>query len=126
MYLLAIICPPLAVIIAGKPIQGLLNIFLSLCFYVPGLIHALFVVSEYKADGRAGLHNPDKNSAAYKLGQKMAARKEPKSILPEPRVQPAPTVGSALDDIIKLGELRDQGLITEEEFTIKKKAILGI
>ncbi|MDP7992774.1 YqaE/Pmp3 family membrane protein [Bacillus sp. MHSD_36] len=52
MYSLAIICPPLAVLFSGKPVQALINFVLTLCFYLPGLIHAFFVVNERKADKR--------------------------------------------------------------------------
>jgi uncharacterized membrane protein YqaE (UPF0057 family) len=52
LYLLAILLPPLAVLIAGKPVQAVLNVLLTLLFYVPGLIHALFVVNNYYADKR--------------------------------------------------------------------------
>lgn len=51
-YLLAILLPPVAVFICGKPIQGIINIFLTLLFYVPGAIHAIFVVHTYLADKR--------------------------------------------------------------------------
>jgi len=51
-YLLAILLPPVAVFICGKPIQGIINIILTLCFYLPGAIHALFVVHTYLADKR--------------------------------------------------------------------------
>ena len=44
-YLLAIVLPPAAVLICGKPIQLLLSIPLTICFWIPGMIHALFVVS---------------------------------------------------------------------------------
>jgi uncharacterized membrane protein YqaE (UPF0057 family) len=53
MYFLAVICPPLAVLLVGKPVQAVLNLILSLFFYVPGLIHAIMVVSEHKADKRS-------------------------------------------------------------------------
>ncbi|CAG9606887.1 YqaE/Pmp3 family membrane protein [Pseudoneobacillus rhizosphaerae] len=53
MYLLAIICPPLAVLFIGKPFQALLNLVLTCFFYVPGLIHAILVIHEKKADKRA-------------------------------------------------------------------------
>lgn len=33
---------------------------------------------------------------------------------------------SRLDDLEKLAELREKGIITEEEFTLKKKQILGL
>lgn len=51
-YLLAILLPPIAVFICGKPIQGIINIILTLCFYVPGAIHAVLVVHNYYADVR--------------------------------------------------------------------------
>ncbi|ASS97611.1 YqaE/Pmp3 family membrane protein [Peribacillus simplex] len=52
LYLIAILIPPLAVLLAGKPIQALLNLVLTLFFYVPGLIHAILVVHDKKADKR--------------------------------------------------------------------------
>ncbi|MBT2606731.1 YqaE/Pmp3 family membrane protein [Peribacillus frigoritolerans] len=52
LYLIAIIFPPLAVLLAGKPIQAVLNLVLTLFFYVPGLIHAILVVHDKKADKR--------------------------------------------------------------------------
>jgi uncharacterized membrane protein YqaE (UPF0057 family) len=51
-YLLAIILPPLAVLFCGKPFQFLLNIILTLLFWVPGMIHAILVVNSYLADER--------------------------------------------------------------------------
>ena len=52
MYLLAIFCPPLAVLLCGKPFQVVINLGLSFCLYIPGLIHALAVVGEKKQDKR--------------------------------------------------------------------------
>jgi len=51
-YLLAILLPPLAVFLCGKPIQGIISIFLTLLFWIPGVIHALFVVHSHLADKR--------------------------------------------------------------------------
>lgn len=51
-YFLAIILPPLAVFLCGKPIQGILNIVLTLLGWLPGVIHALFVVNSHLADKR--------------------------------------------------------------------------
>ena len=53
MYLLAILLPPVAVLICGKPFQAIINLILCLCLYIPGMIHAIMVVNEYKADKRA-------------------------------------------------------------------------
>lgn len=54
LYLVAILLPPVAVLMAGKPGQALLNIVLTLLFYFPGLIHALLVVNNHYADKRTG------------------------------------------------------------------------
>lgn len=52
-YLLAILLPPLAVLLCGKPIQFVLNLILTLLFWIPGSVHALFVVHNHLADQRA-------------------------------------------------------------------------
>lgn len=51
-YLIAILLPPLAVFLCGKPLLALLNIVLTLCFWAPGAIHALFVVHTHLAEKR--------------------------------------------------------------------------
>ncbi|MEK9823738.1 MAG: YqaE/Pmp3 family membrane protein [Gammaproteobacteria bacterium] len=51
-YLLAILLPPVAVFLCGKPIQGIISIFLTLLFWIPGVVHALFVVHGHLADKR--------------------------------------------------------------------------
>lgn len=51
-YLLAILLPPVAVLLCGKPAQALLNCVLTLCLWVPGIIHALLVVASSEADAR--------------------------------------------------------------------------
>jgi uncharacterized membrane protein YqaE (UPF0057 family) len=52
MYLLAIALPPVAVLLSGKPIQALINVGLTLLFWLPGVIHACMVVSSSQADNR--------------------------------------------------------------------------
>jgi len=56
LYFLAIVCPPLAVILCGKPGTALINLVLTFMFWIPGVIHALLVVGEHKADQRAKRH----------------------------------------------------------------------
>jgi uncharacterized membrane protein YqaE (UPF0057 family) len=51
-FLLAILFPPLAVLLCGRPFLAVVKFFLTLCFWVPGMIHALFVVNAYLADLR--------------------------------------------------------------------------
>ena len=50
-YLLCFI-PPLAVLRVGKPFQAIISVILTLFFYLPGVIHALLLVRDYKADQR--------------------------------------------------------------------------
>jgi uncharacterized membrane protein YqaE (UPF0057 family) len=52
LYLLAIVFPPLAVLLTGRPFQALLNLGLTVLFWVPGVVHALFVVNDHKANQR--------------------------------------------------------------------------
>ena len=67
-YLVAIICPPLAVLMCGRPMQALVNLALTLCLWVPGIIHALFIVNRAMADEKAGstLHVMQLNSVLHK------------------------------------------------------------
>ncbi len=51
-YLLAILLPPVAVLFCGKPVQALLNLLLTLFFYIPGMIHAILVVHDFYEDRR--------------------------------------------------------------------------
>ena len=52
LYLLAILIPPLAVLLCGKPLQALFNLVLTLLLWIPGMLHALFVVHGHYADKR--------------------------------------------------------------------------
>lgn len=52
LYLLAILVPPVAVLLCKKPGQAVLNLILWCLMIVPGVIHALFVVNAYLADQR--------------------------------------------------------------------------
>lgn len=53
MYFIAVLLPPLAVLLCGKPVQALLNCVLTLFLWIPGIIHACMVVSQYNADKNA-------------------------------------------------------------------------
>ncbi len=52
LYLLAILLPPVAVLFVGRPFQALLNLILTLIFYLPGAIHAVLVVKDAKDEKR--------------------------------------------------------------------------
>ena len=67
MYLLAILLPPVAVLLAGKPVQALLNFFLCLLMWIPGVIHAILVVKDSKDDKR--MKKQAKLIAKYRDGE---------------------------------------------------------
>lgn len=52
-YFLAILLPPIAVLSCGKPFQAILNLVLTLFLWIPGAVHALFVVHNMYEDRRA-------------------------------------------------------------------------
>ena len=52
LYLLALLLPPLAVLLCGKPFQALLNLVLTLLGWHPGAIHAILVVNSHENDKR--------------------------------------------------------------------------
>ncbi|HXJ64608.1 MAG TPA: SHOCT domain-containing protein [Actinomycetota bacterium] len=57
--------------------------------------------------------------------QQQYAQPPPQQYAPEPAAA-EPGVDDEASEIRKLASLRDQGLLTEEEFAAKKKQILGI
>jgi uncharacterized membrane protein YqaE (UPF0057 family) len=52
LYLLAVIVPPVAVLLRGKPLQALINLCLWCCFLLPGIIHAMIVINGANKDSR--------------------------------------------------------------------------
>jgi uncharacterized membrane protein YqaE (UPF0057 family) len=52
LSLLALACPPLAVLLAGRRSQAAANVLLTLFLYVPGVVHALCVVDRHHTDQR--------------------------------------------------------------------------
>ena len=51
-YFFALLLPPVAVLLCNKPGSFVLNCFLTFCGYVPGIIHALFIVQDKIAEER--------------------------------------------------------------------------
>ena len=53
LYFLAMVAPPLAVLFTGRRTAALLNLPLTLAGWLPGVLHAVLVVNEHKAEQRA-------------------------------------------------------------------------
>lgn len=51
-YFLCIIFPPLAVLTTGKMGAFLLSVILTICLWIPGIIHAILVVNNYYSERR--------------------------------------------------------------------------
>jgi len=51
-YLLCFIFPPVAVAATGRPLTALLNLVLTCCLIVPGLVHALIIVHSHDTERR--------------------------------------------------------------------------
>ncbi len=49
--ILALLCPPVAVLLTGRPLSAVLTLALTLLFWLPGMAHAMMIVSQ---DFRAG------------------------------------------------------------------------
>ncbi len=51
-YILCIFLPPFAVLSTGKIFHAMFNFLLTLFFWIPGVIHAFFVVNNWKTESR--------------------------------------------------------------------------
>ena len=45
-WLLAIFLPPLAVLMTGRVFSAVINLGLTLCLWLPGVIHAIAILNE--------------------------------------------------------------------------------
>lgn len=52
LYLIAVLFPPLAVLLTGRFGSFLLNCLLTLLMWVPGVVHAMLVVHDAQTDKR--------------------------------------------------------------------------
>jgi uncharacterized membrane protein YqaE (UPF0057 family) len=52
LFFLCVLLPPLAVLLTGRMGSFLLSLLLTVLGWLPGVIHAFFVVSDYKQEKR--------------------------------------------------------------------------
>lgn len=81
--------------------------------------------------GKGGVFDAagDENTVMFTSEQEPSfqrIREELEAKLADRAVGGSSSSGSSLDDLKKLAELRDEGIITEEEFAAKKKQLLKI
>lgn len=65
LYVIAIFCPPIALILAGKPGKALLGLILWILGWLPGVIYAFVVIGGKNADKRT-----DRVVKAIQAGQR--------------------------------------------------------
>ena len=51
-YLIAILCPPLAILMCGRVGAAMLNVLLWFMLIIPGILHAWIVIADYHAQLR--------------------------------------------------------------------------
>lgn len=55
MYILGLLLPPLAVLLSGSKTQTLINVILTLIGWLPGVIHAFFVIHQKRSVGKGSI-----------------------------------------------------------------------
>jgi hypothetical protein len=72
----------------------------------------------------AGTATHVSNNVSRRQSERWAAE-QPQQVYAEP-APAAPSADEQMEQLTKLGQLRDSGVLTEEEFSAKKKQILGL
>lgn len=84
--ILAFLLPPVAVLSCGRPLHALLNVLLTACFWVPGVVHALTIVQGTLYDRRIDRtmrqmeaaiaeHRPEAQAALDRRRRRQAAKR---------------------------------------------------
>jgi uncharacterized membrane protein YqaE (UPF0057 family) len=81
-YLLAVLVPPAAVLMCRQPRQAVVNVLLTACFWVPGVVHALLVTR-----GTAQRERADRLAAVVLAREERLARQRRQA---RARSHPAP------------------------------------
>ncbi len=116
-YLIALVFPPLAVLLCGKPFQAILNFVLTLCCYFPGALHAMLVVSSTNAERRHREHMValDTHTRAVEQAARSQARKTVQSQAPIAATPVPPPIATPSDDSTSIPvEKKPIGLVFQE------------
>lgn len=82
--------------------------------------------SSFQITGGAFAAASDENSVLFSADKEHKLALEIKEFVERFKDAPAPPVGAVADEIRKLKELLDQGILTADEFSAKKRQLLGI
>jgi putative oligomerization/nucleic acid binding protein len=76
----------------------------------------------------AGTATAVSNRVSRRQGERWAAQEEPQMAAAQPAPAASPPQGggeSVIDQLKELGQLKEQGILTEEEFAAQKAKLLG-
>lgn len=73
----------------------------------------------------AGTATAVSNRVSRRQAERWAAQDEPQYVEQSPQAGGSAAGGSSIDQLRQLGELRDQGVLTEEEFAQQKARLLA-
>jgi hypothetical protein len=73
----------------------------------------------------AGTATAVSNRVSRRQGQRWQEQASEQAQAPPAQQQPAPSEPSTIEQLKQLGELKTQGILTEEEFAAEKAKILG-
>ena len=122
-YLLAIILPPVAVLMCGKPFQAILNVFLCAFYWIPGVIHAWIVVANWEANNRSRVTNTNVvhvHNESNAVSRRDAARPTGQGWMPPELSRDK----SLREQLLELNELREESIISDDEYQEAKQSVL--
>ncbi|HEX4669261.1 MAG TPA: SHOCT domain-containing protein [Solirubrobacterales bacterium] len=73
----------------------------------------------------AGTATAVSNRVSRRQGERWAEQEAPAQQAQAAQVPPPPAAASMIDQLKELGELKSQGILTEEEFAAQKAKLLG-
>lgn len=91
---------------------------------MPGLIRGMARTAVVAGTATA-VSNRVSRRQAERWSEQDAPQQQPQAAAPAPAPAAAPAGPSLIDQLKELGELKDQGILTEEEFAAQKAKLLG-
>lgn len=90
---------------------------------MPGLLRGMARTAVIAGTATAVSNNVSRRQAQRWAGQEAEQQEQ---MQPTPAPAPAPAQDATVTELQQLAQLKDQGILTEEEFAAKKKQLLGI
>jgi len=92
---------------------------------MPGLLRGVARTAVVAGTATAVSNRVSRRQANRWAGQEQAQYAEPQYYDPPPQYAPAPAAVDPIEQLQRLADLKNQGILTEEEFAAQKARILG-